>query len=147
MGWSSWWPWSDSISSPTACAPRWTLALAVGSGIRVDPDSCQMTFELRDVFGYHPKQKGLVEDGCLGDEPMPDNGRDLTITDYQDALTTLTREELERLHKALLERLQATLPSAPARRSLLDLEGLGAEVWGGLDAQAYVNHERDSGTS
>ena len=78
---------------------------------------------------------------------MPENGRDLTITDYQDALTTLTREELERLHKALLERLQATLPPAPARRSLLDLEGLGAEVWGGLDAQAYVNHERDSWTS
>ncbi len=78
---------------------------------------------------------------------MPDNGRDLTITDYQDALTTLTREELERLHKALLERLQATLPPAPARRSLLDLEGLGAEVWGGLDVQAYVNHERDSRAS
>jgi hypothetical protein len=67
---------------------------------------------------------------------MPDNGRDLAITDCQDALTTLTSEELERL--------QATLPPAPTRRSLLDLEGLGVEVWGGLDAQAYVNHERDS---
>ena len=98
-----------------------------------------MIFELRAVFGYHPHQNGLVEDRGLGDEPMPNNGRDLTITDYQDALTTLTREELERL--------QATLPSAPGRRSLLDLEGLGAEVWGGLDAQAYVNHERDSWTS
>jgi hypothetical protein len=106
-----------------------------------------MIFELRDVFGYHPHQKGLVKDRGLGDEPMPNNGRDLTITDYQAALATLTREELERLHKALLERLQATLPPAPARRSLLDLEGLGAEVWSGLDAQAYVNHERDSWTS
>lgn len=78
---------------------------------------------------------------------MPDHGHGLNISDYQDALKTLTRDELERLHKALLERLQAMVPSAPARRSLLDLEGLGAEVWGGLDAQAYVNHERDSWTS
>ena len=78
---------------------------------------------------------------------MPDHGHGLSITDYQDALKTLTRDELERLHQALLERLQSMTPSAPARRSLLDLEGLGAEMWGGLDAQAYVNHERDSWTS
>jgi len=90
---------------------------------------------------------GLGRTGCLGDEPMPDNGRDLTITDYQDALKTLTRDELERLHKALLERLQSIMPPTPARRSLLDLEGLGAEMWGSLDAQLYVDHERDSWTS
>ena len=78
---------------------------------------------------------------------MLHKGKQLTIGDYQDALTTLTREELERLHKALLERLEATSSPAPARRSLLDLDGLGAEVWRGLDTQDYVNHERDSWTS
>jgi hypothetical protein len=92
-------------------------------------------------------QNGIVKDGRRGDVSMPDNGRELGITDYQDALKTLTRDELERLHKALLERLQSITPPAAARRSLLDLEGLGAEMWGSLDAQLYVDHERDSRTS
>ena len=92
-------------------------------------------------------QNGIVKDGRRGDVSMPDNGRELGITDYQDALKTLTRDELERLHKALLERLQSITPPTPARRSLLDLEGLGAEMWGSLDAQLYVDHERDSRTS
>lgn len=31
----------------------------------------------------------------------------------------------------------------PGERSLLELEGLGAEVWHGIDAQAYVDALRD----
>jgi len=30
----------------------------------------------------------------------------------------------------------------PRRRSLLELEGLGAEIWEGIDAQEYVNELR-----
>lgn len=30
-----------------------------------------------------------------------------------------------------------------AKYSLLDLEGLGAEIWQGMDAQEYVNQLRD----
>jgi hypothetical protein len=33
-------------------------------------------------------------------------------------------------------------PTQPAR-SLLDLEGLGAELWQGIDAQEYMNSLRD----
>jgi hypothetical protein len=33
-------------------------------------------------------------------------------------------------------------PTQPAR-SLLELEGLGAELWQGIDAQEYVNSLRD----
>jgi hypothetical protein len=29
-------------------------------------------------------------------------------------------------------------------RNIMELEGLGQEIWQGLDAQAYVNRERDS---
>ena len=31
------------------------------------------------------------------------------------------------------------------KRSLLELEGLGAEIWEGVDAQEYVNQLRDEG--
>jgi len=31
---------------------------------------------------------------------------------------------------------------APRQRSLLELEGLGAEIWQGIDAQEYVNELR-----
>ncbi len=29
-------------------------------------------------------------------------------------------------------------------RSIMELEGLGKEIWEGIDAQEYVNRERDS---
>lgn len=31
----------------------------------------------------------------------------------------------------------------PKERSLLELEGLGEEIWEGIDAQEYVNRMRD----
>ena len=34
-------------------------------------------------------------------------------------------------------------PAALTPRSLLELEGLGAEIWNGIDAQDYVNALRD----
>ena len=33
-------------------------------------------------------------------------------------------------------------PASPPTRSLLELEGLGAEIWEGVDAQEYVNELR-----
>jgi len=30
------------------------------------------------------------------------------------------------------------------RRSIMELEGLGQEIWQGIDAQEYVNQERDA---
>jgi hypothetical protein len=30
------------------------------------------------------------------------------------------------------------------KRSILELEGLGKEIWNGIDAGEYVNQERDS---
>lgn len=34
-------------------------------------------------------------------------------------------------------------PATLNARSLLELEGLGAEIWNGVDAQDYVNALRD----
>lgn len=48
--------------------------------------------------------------------------------------------------RRLLNDLATLLPrSGPAQqRSITELRGLGKEVWQGIDAQAYVNAERDA---
>ena len=48
----------------------------------------------------------------------------------------------ERLHLlAVIARDVA--PEAEKTRSIMELEGLGAEIWQGVDAQEYVNELRD----
>jgi hypothetical protein len=37
--------------------------------------------------------------------------------------------------------VQSPAPSAP-RRSIMELQGLGKEIWQGIDAQRYVDEER-----
>ncbi|MGD2183320.1 hypothetical protein [Lusitaniella coriacea] len=53
-------------------------------------------------------------------------------------------EQLQLIHE-LLGRIcqQVTLTPKP-KRSLLELRGLGKEVWQGVEAQEYVNQERES---
>ncbi|KYC41825.1 hypothetical protein WA1_17525 [Scytonema hofmannii PCC 7110] len=57
----------------------------------------------------------------------------------------LTPDEQMRLIEELsvLIRRRVTITPKP-KRSILELEGLGKEVWNGIDAQEYVNQERDS---
>ena len=56
---------------------------------------------------------------------------------------SLSRAEQLRLISELAENLrEEALPEA--RTSILDLQGLGKEIWQGLDAQDYVDRERSS---
>ena len=57
-----------------------------------------------------------------------------------EAAKHLTPEDHERVLRALLE--ESTLPAD--RRRITEIRGLGKEVWQGIDAQDYVNAERDS---
>ena len=57
-----------------------------------------------------------------------------------EAAKHLTPEDHERLLRALLE--ESTLPAG--RRRITEIRGLGKEVWQSIDAQDYVNAERDS---
>ena len=53
-------------------------------------------------------------------------------------------EQLLLLEKlAALVRQQITIKEEPLH-SFLELEGLGQEIWKGVEAQEYVNQERDS---
>ncbi len=62
----------------------------------------------------------------------------LSLGDIIEAASRLTREE-----RALL--VQALSQETPEpQHEITELRGLGKEVWGGIDAQEYINEERDS---
>jgi uncharacterized coiled-coil DUF342 family protein len=70
------------------------------------------------------------------------------MSNYQEVLQqaqTLTPEEQIRLIEDLssLIRQQMMMISKP-KRSILELRGLGQEIWNAVDAQEYVNQERNS---
>ncbi|WP_414575189.1 hypothetical protein [Anabaena sp. CCY 9402-a] len=69
------------------------------------------------------------------------------MSSYQEVLQqaqTLTPEEQIRLIEDLssLIRQQVTMISKP-KGSILELRGLGKEIWNAVDAQEYVNQERN----
>mgnify|MGYP000210735606 CR=1 FL=1 len=53
----------------------------------------------------------------------------------------LTPEEQLKLINDLISVARHKVMARP-RRSILELEGLGKEIWKGIDAQEYVNQER-----
>lgn len=70
------------------------------------------------------------------------------MSSYQEVLQqakSLSHEEQIRLIADLSSLIcqQGAMTSKP-KRSILELRGLGKEIWNGIDAQEYVNQERDS---
>ena len=68
------------------------------------------------------------------------------MSTYSAVLTQvlrLTPDEQLRLISELLVSVRHQFQPKP-KRSILELEGLGEEIWHGIDAQEYVNHERNS---
>lgn len=59
---------------------------------------------------------------------------------YQHHIKSLSISERLRLVALITQELAAlTFAESPRQRSLLELEGLGEEIWAGIDAQEYVN--------
>jgi hypothetical protein len=62
---------------------------------------------------------------------------------YEQQIKRLPAAERLRLVAMIAHDLAtATTADVPRQRSLLELEGLGADIWGGIDAQEYVNELR-----
>lgn len=55
----------------------------------------------------------------------------------------LSVDEQLQLLATLADRLRYRVEPKPLR-SIMELKGLGKEIWQGIDAQEYVNQERDS---
>ncbi|MBW4618175.1 MAG: hypothetical protein KME17_02160 [Cyanosarcina radialis HA8281-LM2] len=69
-----------------------------------------------------------------------------TYHEVRRQVENLTVDEQFRLLGELVAivRRQVMPKPAKSKRSILELEGLGKEIWQGIDAQEYVNQERDS---
>ena len=69
----------------------------------------------------------------------------MSTTPYENArksLDALGRADQLRLVAELMTRLSGEPGQQP--RSLLELEGLGAEIWQGMDIERYLRQERAS---
>jgi hypothetical protein len=64
---------------------------------------------------------------------------------YEDALGVaekLSKADQRRIARKLLYEAQEAAPKE--RVSIMELEGLGREIWEGIDTDAYIKAERDS---
>ncbi|WP_414563332.1 MULTISPECIES: hypothetical protein [unclassified Anabaena] len=70
------------------------------------------------------------------------------MSNYQDVLEqakSLTPEEQLKLVEDLSSSIRQLVTMIPKpKRSILELRGLGKDIWNEIDAQGYVNQERDS---
>jgi hypothetical protein len=67
----------------------------------------------------------------------------MATAEYELALKIaekLTPEERTRLARELAQPREKSV----SRRSILELDGLGKEIWEGIDTDAYIKAERDS---
>ena len=63
---------------------------------------------------------------------------------YQRQLAPLSAADRLKLIELLANGLgEATTASEPPRRNLMELRGLGKEIWEGIEAQDYVNQLRE----
>jgi len=64
----------------------------------------------------------------------------MTIQDIMDEVRVMPIDERERL----MQMIQETLDQPKVKKhSIMELAGLGAEIWEGVDAQEYVNQLRN----
>jgi hypothetical protein len=66
-----------------------------------------------------------------------------TIELYERHIKSLPSSEQLQLVELIAKNIASTTENArPKTRSIMELEGLGAEIWEGIDAQEYVNELR-----
>lgn len=75
---------------------------------------------------------------------MPRRKSRMTYDDVVAALPTLEKEEQINLLEALYSVLKKSVMQKKREHCLLELEGLGAEIWARLDVEKYISRERDS---
>lgn len=61
---------------------------------------------------------------------------------YARHIKPLAVAERLRLLALLAQDVAQTLPVEPLKHSIMELHGLGKEIWQGIDAQEYVNQLR-----
>lgn len=70
----------------------------------------------------------------------------LNVKNLSDSLYHRLKARAKTRHRSVAQEVTDILTHAlsePEPLSILQLKGLGKKVWGGIDAAAYVNAERD----
>ncbi len=67
-----------------------------------------------------------------------------TYYDYVRGIQGLRPDEQLSLVEIISVRLKKTLGRKGGKHSVMELEGLGSDIWKGIGAQEYVNEERES---
>jgi hypothetical protein len=68
----------------------------------------------------------------------------MSVETILEEIRVLSVEERKRLISAIVDTLtESSSEPARKRRSILEFEGVGAEMWQGIDAQEYVNQLRN----
>ncbi len=76
---------------------------------------------------------------------MAKTDRHLTYEEVAQGIGSLTTEEHLKLLELISSLLRKRIAEKPVKeRNIIELEGLGAEIWNGMDAQEYVRRERES---
>lgn len=75
---------------------------------------------------------------------MPTQKSRITYDDVVATLPNLETEEQINLLEALYAVLKKSVMRKKREHNLLELEGLGAEIWSRLDVEKYISRERDS---
>jgi len=75
---------------------------------------------------------------------MDTNKNTISYSDYLKGITSLSADEQLTLIKVLSSALKKTIFKRRGKNSIMALEGLGADIWKGIDAQEYVKRERES---
>jgi len=68
----------------------------------------------------------------------------LSYSDYARGIKSLNIDEQLTLLEIISTRLKKTIGKRRKKNSIMELEGLGANIWKGIDAQDYVHKERES---
>jgi hypothetical protein len=79
-----------------------------------------------------------------GGSPMTAKKSTLRFEDYVRGIEHLKPNEQLSLIEIMSARLKKTLKQEKTKHSVMELEGLGADIWKGIDAQEYVSKERKS---
>jgi hypothetical protein len=75
---------------------------------------------------------------------MPTKKVILRFEDYVKGIERLRPEQQLNLIEIISGRLKTNLRRKKTKHSVMELEGLGAHLWKGVDAQQYVSKERKS---
>lgn len=67
----------------------------------------------------------------------------MSLQEIISEVKTLSVDEQKQLAKTLVDILAEPREAVKGTHSLRELRGLGKELWSGIDAQAYIDQQRD----